>query len=55
MELITIKDIQKLYGVGRKTAVDWASRSGAALERETRQKYLIDKAHLEAWLRRRRS
>lgn len=55
MELITIKEIQQLYNVGRKTAVEWADRSGATLERDVRQKYRVDKARLEAWLRRRRS
>lgn len=55
MELITIKEIQKLYRVGRPTATLWAEQSGAALEREKGQTFRVDKAKLEAWLRRRRT
>jgi len=55
MELITIKEIQKLYRVGRPTATLWAEQSGAALERKPGQTYRVDRAQLEAWLRRRRS
>ncbi len=54
MELITIKTIQQLYGVGRKTAVEWADRSGAALKRERGQTYRVDRSKLEGWLRRQR-
>lgn len=55
MELITIKTIQQLYGVGRKTAVEWADRSGAALKRERGQTYRVDRSKLEGWLRRQRT
>ncbi|MBR3238476.1 MAG: helix-turn-helix domain-containing protein [Oscillospiraceae bacterium] len=55
MELLTIKDIQRIYRVGRPTAHLWAERSGAALEREKGQTFRVDKAKLEAWLRRRRT
>lgn len=55
MTLITIKDIQREYGVGRHTAEAWAAASGAALERKPGQTYRVDKARLEAWLRRRRT
>lgn len=55
MELITIKEIQQRYGVGYNTAVAWATKSGAALERTRGQTYRVDKAHLENWLRKRRT
>lgn len=54
MELLTIKEIQQRYRVGRKTAVEWADLSGATLDRAPGQKYRVDKTRLEAWLRRRK-
>ena len=52
MELLTIKDIMRLYGVGRPTATAWAEASGAAMPRTKGQTYHVNKEKFEAWLRR---
>lgn len=52
MELITITEMQKLYGISRRTATAWAIASGSAIKRLPGQKYRINKAQLERWLQR---
>ncbi len=54
MKLITIKDIMRVYGVGRPTATAWAAQSGASLAREPKARILVDQDALEAWLKKRR-
>lgn len=53
MELLSIKDIMRLYGVGRPTATAWAEASGAAMPRGKGQTYRVNREKLEAWIRRR--
>lgn len=53
--LIGIKDIMKLYGVGRPTATEWAEASGAAMPRRKGQTYRVNRERFESWLRRRTS
>lgn len=52
MELITITQMQKLYGIGRRTAIAWAIASGSAIKRLPGQKYRVNKEQLERWLQR---
>ena len=52
MELITITEMQKLYGISRRTATAWAIASGSAIKRLPGQKYRVNKAQLERWLQR---
>lgn len=51
MTLISIKDIMRVYGVGRPTATAWAAQSGAALERVPKAPYRVDADALEKWLK----
>lgn len=55
MELLKIKDIMRLYGVGRPTATAWTEASGAAMPRPKGGTYHVNKEKFENWLRRRTS
>ena len=50
MELLTIKDIMKLLGVGRATAERYARECGLALPRVKNSPYRVPKDAFLAWI-----
>ena len=54
MELLKIKDIMRIYGVGRPTAMAWAIESGAAVPRRKGQMIRVNRAALENYLTKRK-